>query len=76
MTGCQGILQEAHSSSHGTDMIVVQAKAGGRKGKDKGKALQRPLIAICNDLYVPALRPLRAVARILHFTQPQVSLGS
>lgn len=30
------------------------------------------MIAICNDLYVPALRPLRAAAKILHFSQPHV----
>ena len=48
------------------------AKAGGRKRKGQSKALQRPLIAICNDLFVSALRPLRAAAKILHFSQPQV----
>ncbi|KAK2076248.1 hypothetical protein QBZ16_001180 [Prototheca wickerhamii] len=32
--------------------------------------LLRPIIAICNDLYAPALRPLRDVARIFHFRKP------
>ena len=30
-------------------------------------ALRRPIICICNDLYAPALRPLRDVARVFHF---------
>ena len=50
-----------------------EAKAAPKKRKGQSRALQRPLIAICNDLYVPALRPLRAAAKILHFSQPQVS---
>ena len=32
--------------------------AKAKKGK-KNIILQRPIICICNDLYVPALRPLR-----------------
>lgn len=41
------------------------------KGKKKEVVpLQRPIICICNDLYVPALRPLRAIARIVRFTPP------
>lgn len=44
------------------------------KAKKRARALNRPLIAICNDLYAPALRPLRPVAKILQFAQPQVSM--
>ena len=43
------------------------------KRRKQAKALNRPLIAVCNDLYAPALRPLRAVARVLQFSQPQAS---
>lgn len=42
------------------------------KGRGKKKAagtgiLKRPVICICNDAYVPALRPLRQQAFVLHF---------
>lgn len=41
----------------------------GRKGKKKdGSALlQRPVICICNELYTPALRPLRQMALVIQF---------
>lgn len=46
--------------------------SGGSKKqkKDAMPPLQRPIICICNDLYVPALRPLRAIARIVRFHPP------
>ncbi len=47
--------------------------AGGTHGKKRrkgGQPLCRPLIAICNDLYAPALRPLRAIAKIVHYKKP------
>ncbi len=47
-----------------------------RKGGSGSKPLMRPLIAICNDLYAPALRPLRAVAKVVHFKKPSVSTPS
>lgn len=41
---------------------------GKRKGKRKSsKALLRPIICICNDQYVAALRPLRPYCQILNF---------
>ncbi|BDA40633.1 Chromosome transmission fidelity protein 18 homolog [Coccomyxa sp. Obi] len=49
--------------------------AEGKQGKKKKKGAQplcRPLIAVCNDLYAPALRPLRAVAKIVHYKKPTV----
>lgn len=40
------------------------------KGKDKGpNILKRPIICICNDVYVPALRPLRQIAFVINFPQ-------
>ena len=42
--------------------IITGKDRQSNKGKRKGKkdiVLQRPVICICNDLYVPALRPLR-----------------
>lgn len=32
--------------------------------------MRRPIICICNDLYAPALRPLRQYARIVRFRKP------
>eukprot|EP00884_Botryococcus_braunii_P000217 jgi/Botrbrau1/10196/Bobra.116_1s0012.1 len=47
-----------------------EAPAGRRKGVVR--PLCRPVIAICNDLYAPALRPLRSVAHIVQFKTPTV----
>ncbi|XP_061362875.1 uncharacterized protein LOC133306562 [Gastrolobium bilobum] len=47
----------------------------GRKSSKKGQktaSLLRPVICICNDLYAPALRPLRQVAKVHIFVQPTV----
>ncbi len=44
------------------------------KGKNKTKnMLRRPIICICNDMYVPALRQLRQVAFVVSF--PQMESG-
>ncbi|KAM3327037.1 chromosome transmission fidelity protein 18 isoform X1 [Capsicum chacoense] len=43
-----------------------------KKRNQKGSLL-RPVICICNDLYAPALRPLRQVAKVHIFVQPTVS---
>ena len=48
-------------------------KRGGRRRGKKQQPLpplRRPIICICNDPYVPALRPLRAAALHVSFTQP------
>lgn len=43
---------------------------GAKKGKNKqATILKRPIICICNDVYVPALRPLRQIAFIVNFPQ-------
>lgn len=44
-----------------------------KKKKKKESILLRPIICICNDLYVPALRPLRQLAFLLTFPQTQPS---
>jgi len=41
--------------------------AGSKKAKKAASILQRPVICICNDLYVPALRPLKQHALIVPF---------
>ena len=38
--------------------------SGGSKKKKGPGPLNRPIIAICNDLYAPALRPLREIAKV------------
>ncbi|KAL4457647.1 hypothetical protein ABPG75_012512 [Micractinium tetrahymenae] len=47
---------------------------GGKQGgarQQQLRPLMRPIICICNDLYAPALRPLRDVAKVFHFKKPQ-----
>ncbi|GLJ40597.1 hypothetical protein SUGI_0838040 [Cryptomeria japonica] len=44
-----------------------------KKGSSKSGRLSRPVICICNDLYAPALRSLRQVARVHIFVQPSAS---
>ncbi|KAF7223516.1 chromosome transmission fidelity protein 18 homolog isoform X1 [Nothobranchius furzeri] len=44
-----------------------------KKKKKKESMLLRPIICICNDLYAPALRPLRQQAFLLAFPQTQPS---
>jgi chromosome transmission fidelity protein 18 len=46
----------------------------GRGKKKEATPLQRPIICICNDLYVPALRPLRSIARIVRFQPPTTGM--
>lgn len=48
----------------------AEGPAGKGKGGRKAEVLTRPIICICNDLYAPALRPLRDVARVFHFKRP------
>lgn len=40
-----------------------------RSGGGGGGVLKRPVICICNDVYVPALRSLRQVALTVQFPQ-------
>ncbi|CAH2038914.1 unnamed protein product [Thlaspi arvense] len=65
-------------------MVLAERKhATGKENIDNGKTsskkerktapLSRPVICICNDLYAPALRPLRQIAKVHIFVQPTVS---
>ncbi|MEQ2231470.1 hypothetical protein ILYODFUR_000733 [Ilyodon furcidens] len=56
--------KDGHGGEAGTDTA---------KKKKKESILLRPIICICNDLYVPALRPLRQQAFLLVFPQTQPS---
>ncbi|CAH0589212.1 unnamed protein product [Chrysodeixis includens] len=50
------------------ELLVRWCTATVPEGKKKAKTqpLKRPVIAICNDLYATSLRPLRAIALIVH----------
>ncbi|KAL8122027.1 uncharacterized protein LOC141659384 [Apium graveolens] len=50
-----------------------QTGKGSSKKKSRDTSLLRPVICICNDLYAPALKPLRQVAKVHIFVQPTVS---
>jgi hypothetical protein len=41
----------------------------GKKGK-RSTPLMRPIICICNDVYAPALRPLREAAEVVEVLPP------
>lgn len=43
------------------------AKSKKSGGSEASGILKRPIICICNDVYVPALRPLRQAAFVVHF---------
>lgn len=66
------VIDEIDGAPAATINLLVAALAGtGRQGKKKGGgkggAILRPVIAICNELYTPALRPLRNMALVLPF---------
>lgn len=53
------------------DFLVKFVNGTVAKKAKKGKAqqqslLKRPIICICNDVYVPALRPLRQIAFVVN----------
>ncbi|CAN7994298.1 unnamed protein product [Ixodes hexagonus] len=48
---------------------TTNAGAGKKRTKKESGPLLRPVICICNELYAPALRPLRQMALALHFPQ-------
>lgn len=50
---------------------LIQDVPAKKKSNTPAKPLRRPVICICNDLYAPALRPLRSYARIIRFRKPQ-----
>lgn len=53
------------------DLIEDGRGSSTRKKRKKGsKPVLRPIICICNDLYGPALRPLRQHCRLVRFQRP------
>ncbi len=65
-------LDEKNSKSLGSQ----QSTTGSKKRKGDKFRLLRPLILICNDLYHPALRPLRqsSIAEIVHIRKPALNM--
>nr|XP_036214632.1 chromosome transmission fidelity protein 18 homolog [Bactrocera oleae]XP_036214633.1 chromosome transmission fidelity protein 18 homolog [Bactrocera oleae] len=49
-----------------SDNVMNKVRAKG-KGKPERNLLKRPIICICNDIYEPALRPLRQIAFVVTF---------
>eukprot|EP00963_Diacronema_lutheri_P003835 scaffold287_cov337-Pavlova_lutheri.AAC.198 len=62
------IVTAGESQSNAVEGDAKKDKRARRQGQ-VGK-LQRPVICICNDLYAPALRPLREIAAIVRFKKP------
>lgn len=54
-----------------TGRVRVKEGEGAGSGKAGSVPLSRPVICICNDLYTPALRPLREVAEVLEVGPPE-----
>ncbi|XP_061849220.1 chromosome transmission fidelity protein 18 homolog [Colius striatus] len=52
---------------HRKDAECETAAGAGRRRRHEGGLLLRPIICICNDQYVPALRPLRQQSFLLTF---------
>ncbi|XP_018321771.1 chromosome transmission fidelity protein 18 homolog [Agrilus planipennis] len=53
-----------------TDSATTKSTKGTTK---KRNVLKRPIICICNDVYVPALKPLRQIAFVVNFPQTSTS---
>lgn len=52
---------------------TTSLSGGRKKKKSTAKFLLRPIVAICNDPYVSALRSLRPLAEIISYKRPPVS---
>ncbi|XP_063243725.1 chromosome transmission fidelity protein 18 homolog isoform X2 [Bacillus rossius redtenbacheri] len=68
------ILDEIDGTPAAAIEVLVKFATGKDVGKGRGKkkaagagVLKRPIICICNDVYVPALRPLRQLALVVNF---------
>ncbi|KAJ1967874.1 Chromosome transmission fidelity protein 18 [Dispira parvispora] len=63
-------------SDHESSTLGGILSTGDRKRKTRTgpPPLMRPIICICNDLYAPALRNLRAVAQVYHLRPPPAAV--
>ncbi|KAI5845074.1 P-loop containing nucleoside triphosphate hydrolase protein [Morchella snyderi] len=53
-----------------SNAIIASGVTRKKKKKEDLFKLQRPIVAICNDLYAPALRALRPLAEIVYMRKP------
>ena len=65
------ILQD---QKNGTPSSANTTTRRGKKKADNNFKFHRPIIAICNDLYVPSLRSLRPLAEIVYMRKPPTNL--
>ncbi|KAG1440089.1 hypothetical protein G6F56_012050 [Rhizopus delemar] len=65
------------SGAGGTDATTAGTNENKKsKSKKKETPLRRPIICICNDIYAPALRPLRYVAQVMYFKEvPMITVA-
>ena len=63
------IIDEIDGAPAATINYLVSVLTGKQQGKKKAKStsLLRPIICICNDLFTPALRPLKQLALVIPF---------
>jgi len=60
----------APTIQHLVDVLSGKSINKKKKGKEgSGNNILRPIICICNDLYTPALRPLRQLSMVVPFPQ-------
>lgn len=71
---CYFVLSFTCPSQNSIDFLVQLARDALPTKKKERRMLCRPIICICNDLYVPALRQLRQLALVLHMPEPDVQL--
>ena len=66
------VVSEDASEEDGTMRVTHRGKgASSKSSRPKGFGpLMRPIIAICNDPYAPALRPLREIAKVFKVAPP------
>ncbi|WVZ56370.1 hypothetical protein U9M48_006915 [Paspalum notatum var. saurae] len=64
--------EKSNNSDRSTNAEETQVRKASKKSHKIAKLL-RPVICICNDLYAPALRQLRQVAKVHVFVQPTIS---
>lgn len=75
--GGEGVGGSTRTSRRGAATLgkAAAAGSGGKAWRQQLRPLMRPIICICNDLYAPALRPLREVARVFQIRKPSVGAG-
>jgi len=63
------IMEDRRSCENGSNLGPNK-----RRSKKESFKLRRPIIAVCNDLYAPILKPLRQFAEVVQMRVPPVNL--